>query len=78
MSKTYTKKVHQGEIKKRENLIAKKKEEELEKERQEAAAWSDEPKPVRRVDAKQEKLVEKMEHKQKLKELYEKEMNEEE
>lgn len=76
MSKTYTRKVHKGEIQKMKNAEEKAKQEELEKEHLEAQSWSDGTK-ISVTEIRKQKELEKIEHKKKLQELYEKEMNEE-
>lgn len=74
MSKTYTRKIHQGEIKKRENEIERAKQEELLKEQQEAESWKIGAK-VTAKEIRAQKEKEKADHKKALQELYEKEMN---
>lgn len=74
MSKTYTRKVHQGEIKKMENEKEKVKQAELELERIEAASWAEGSK-ITKAEIRKQKEAEKAEHKKKLQEIYEKEMN---
>lgn len=76
MSKTYTRKVHQGQIAKRANAAEKKRLEEEEKERQEAEYWSIGAKGITSHDMALEKEKEKQERKRRLRELYELEMNE--
>lgn len=75
MSKTFTRKVHRGELKKKENAIANKKKEEAERELQEAAYWAIGARTPTEHDMKVERAREKEAHKCRLRELYEREMN---
>lgn len=77
MSKTYTRKVHQAVIKKRENAIEKAKEEEARKEEEEAKSWAVGAKTPSKYDLKLEKERAKALRKEELRLQYEKEMMEE-
>lgn len=74
MSHTFTRKIHRGEIQKQKNEVEKKKKEEEEIEREEAKKWEAGAKKTTGNDLRMLKMEEKMKNKQKLKELYEKEM----
>lgn len=77
MSKTFTRKLHQGQIQKRKNTEEKKRQEERRKEEIEAEAWADEKaKKISKRIIQIEKDREIIERKAKLKELYEKELEE--
>ena len=77
MSKTYSRKVHQGQIDKKAHAAEKKRQEEEEKEKQEAAYWSIGAKELTSHDMRLEREKEKQERKKKLEELYKQEMDKE-
>jgi len=75
MSKTYTRKVHKGEVQKKINAEEKKRQEAINDEQEEAARWADVTSKSVRAEEKKIKEETKKEHKEKLKKLYDEEMN---
>ena len=74
MSHTFSREVHQGEVKKKENAAAEVQRKAEEEERAEAARWVDGDQKMNKHQEKAQKEEERKMHKLKLKEMYEKEM----
>ena len=76
MSKTYTRKVHQGQVAKAEAVREKKRQEDAKAEQKEAESWAEGAKGPTAYELKKQREAERLERIKKLHELHDQELEE--